>query len=177
MSSKNILTTTLFMLAFLSASSTLSAQARYKGAVGLRTGYYGNLGIDGKLFINDKAALEVIATTRSYGSNYYYGYSYRYNEIMALYQIHAPFKLIDNDDGFNWYYGGGASVGFYSDDVASNTLSIAGVIGVEYTLPKTPLTFSVDWMPRYFLSRNVYWSGFASNSGGFRIAYYFGGKN
>ncbi len=44
MSAKNILRTTLFTLTLLSASSILFAQAPYKGAVGLRTGYYGNLG-------------------------------------------------------------------------------------------------------------------------------------
>ncbi len=42
MSAKNILRTTLFTRALLSASFSLSAQAAYKGAIGLRTGCYGN---------------------------------------------------------------------------------------------------------------------------------------
>lgn len=162
-----------FIAAFLIGSTvTLSAQAPYKNAVGIRTGYYGNYGIDGKFFVGEKAALEVVATTRGYYEDYY---SYRYNEIGALYQIQKPFKLPDsNIEGFSWYYGGGGFLGFYSESYIRKTISIAGIIGLEYTLPKTPLTFSLDWMPRYFVSSNAYWSSFASNSGGVRIAYYFG---
>ncbi|MBL7816118.1 MAG: hypothetical protein JNL70_13960 [Saprospiraceae bacterium] len=163
-----------FLVLWVGSTVSLTAQAPYKGAIGFRTGYYGNLGIDAKFFVGEKAAIEVVATTRGYNSYY----SYRYNEIMGLYQIQKPLKLPEsNIEGFSWYVGGGGSLGFYSESYATNTISLAGVVGLEYTLPKTPLTFSLDWMPRYFLSSNIYWSGFASNSGGARVAYYFGGKN
>jgi hypothetical protein len=178
MLAKNILRTTLLIVAFVATATNLSAQAPYKAAIGIRTGYYGNIGLDVKYFINEKAALEVMASTRSYGSSYYYAYRYRYNEIMALYQIQSPLKLPEtNIEGFSWYYGGGASIGFFSNEVASNSISLAGVVGTEYKFPKIPLTLSIDWMPRYFISSNVYWSGFSSSSGGLRIAYYFGGDN
>jgi hypothetical protein len=77
---KNTLRIIVFAL-FICATSTLSAQ--YKGAIGLRGGYYGNIGLDGKLFINEKTAIEVIATTRRYGVSSIF--SYRNNEIYLSY--------------------------------------------------------------------------------------------
>jgi hypothetical protein len=177
MTTKNFFQISFIVFALaVCAISTLSAQEKpYKGSIGFRTGYYGNLGLDAKFFLSEKSAIELVATTRRYGVSSIF--SYRYNEVMGLYEIQRPLTISDDIPGVSWYVGGGGSVGFYSDDIAANTFSIAGVGGIEWTAPKIPLTISLDWMPRYFLSTNIYYSGISTNSGGFRIAYYFGGKN
>jgi hypothetical protein len=159
------------LVLILGSFSPAFAQKPYKFAPGIRIGGYGNFGLDGKLFIGEKSAVEIIATTRRYGVASIY--SYRYNEIMGLYQKQNKLTALDLD-GLSWYAGGGAGIGFYSDEFANNTLSLAAVAGVEYTFPKLPLTISLDWMPRYFISSNYYWTGFSYNSGGLRVAYTIG---
>lgn len=75
--------------------------------------------------------------------------------IGGLYEYHQPLA-----DDFTWFYGFGGSIGSfkYKDVhteqgvVTSNSelaLSIDGIIGIEYNIPTTPLSVSLDLKP-YF---------------------------
>lgn len=49
---------------------------------------------------------------------------------------------------FDFYYGYGASVGDWDNDLG---LGFDGVLGVEYFIPLTKFSIAVDWMPQFRL--------------------------
>lgn len=85
------------VLAVLIAGS-LSAQAPYQDAVGLRLGF--PVSVSYKKFLNEKAAVEGYVGLRSYGFG-------RWFNISGAYQVHQPISEIE---GLQCYYGGGASI-------------------------------------------------------------------
>ena len=155
----------LFTIA-LSVSVFCSLQAQdYKSAIGLRFGYYGNFGLDYKTFLNEKAAIELIAFGRFYTS-------YKYFNLGGLYEIQNKFTDVP---GLSWYYGGGAFVGLYSFDSSyagsqGTAISIAGVLGLEYRIPGAPITASIDWIPSFALTGG---GGFAGDGGSLAVRYIF----
>ena len=86
---------TFFMV--ISIVAFVSAQ-EYKTGIGIRAGFSSGLTI--KHFKNSKVALEGLLTTRWQGF-----------DITGLYEVHN--KAFDVDH-LNWYYGGGAHIGFYN---------------------------------------------------------------
>ena len=60
--------------------------------------------------------------------------------IGALYEVHTPMPTA----GLQWYFGGGAYVGFQS---GTTWLGPTGVIGLDYKFPNIPLNLSLDWKP------------------------------
>ncbi len=48
------------------------------------------------------------------------------------------------DDGFTFYYGPGAHLGFGSNYFA---FGFDGIVGLEYQVPNVPIAFSVDYRP------------------------------
>lgn len=75
-------------------------------------------------------------------------------------------------EGFNFYAGPGAQIGFYtvkeecSDGCKKTTakvgLGIAGQLGMEYRFSSIPLGLSLDWRPGFdFVNAHFGWEGFA----------------
>lgn len=171
---KKLFTVGLF-LTFCFFGTTLSAQ-NYKSAIGARLGY--PLAISYKTFINETAAIEATANLRSWGYN-----AFRYTRVglAATYQVHNDLSSVG--EGFQWYYGGGAGVGFYrysyersfsgsksSGDVGVNLI---GVIGFDYKFDNIPLNISLDWQPTFgFIHRG----GFVAVSGALAVRYVLGGE-
>jgi hypothetical protein len=128
------------MLFVLALSSQLKAQD-YKSAIGLRFGY--PISVSYKTFMTESNALEIYAGFRGYSG------IYSYFAIGGLYEIHKPFADVA---GLSWYYGGGASVQFYTydDDIyddGSFGVGLSGVIGLDYKFADAPFNLSLDFMP------------------------------
>ena len=141
------------LFAVLVSSPTLSAQS-YSGSLGLRLGGYN--GITYKGFINENSAIEVFGTFRSYSL------AYTFLTATGLYEIH---NAIPNVDGLKWYYGGGATAGFfsyqssYTGSSTSTIFGITGVVGLEYVFKDVPINVSLDWAPTYYLNSGFGFSG------------------
>lgn len=146
---------TLFILS-LFISPTLYAQD-YQNAVGLRGGLFS--GLTFKHFNSENVALEGILSTRWSGF-----------EVTGLYEIHTPAFHVS---GMNFYYGGGAHLGFYNGDNTNGVwgdtgksytlIGIDGILGLDYKIPGAPIDLSLDWKPAFNLSgySNFIADGFA----------------
>lgn len=121
----------------------------YKTAAGLRAGL--SAGLTVKHFLSDKGAIEGIVTSRWGGVN-----------ITGLYEIHNP---AFDEPGLRWYYGLGGHLGFwdgdknpwFSDNETHSVLGVDMILGMEYTIPGSPVNLSLDWKPGFNL---VGYSGF-----------------
>lgn len=117
----------LLLLAFV---NTASAQD-YKFAVGVRLSNSTptlNNSVSAKYFVTQQTAIEGLV---SFGSRFGIG---------GLMEIHRPFK----PEGFGWFYGAGAYVGFQDKNTY---LGPTGIIGLDYKFPAIPLNLSLDWKP------------------------------
>ena len=82
-----------------------------------------------KYFMNDRNALEGLI---SFGTRFGLG---------GLYEIHQRIGATEN---LNWFYGGGAYLGFqYNNAYVGPT----GIVGMDYKFPNIPLNISLDWKP------------------------------
>ncbi|MEN0050689.1 MAG: hypothetical protein AAF806_26725 [Bacteroidota bacterium] len=151
---RTLLKVTFSLLFACLLTNSVSAQS-YKSAVGARLGY--PLSASFKTFINDSDAIEVYAGFRGFSTS-------RWVSVSGAYQKHD--ELSDVLEGLSWYYGGGASVYFwtydFSNDFANTSIGIQGYIGLDYKFSETPLSLSIDWIPSLFLGR----TGIANNFGG-----------
>lgn len=142
------------LVACLLMISSISAQS-YQSAIGARLGY--PLSVSFKTFINESDAIEVYTGFRGFSTS-------RWVSVSGAYQKHDG--LEDVLEGLSWYYGGGASVYFwtydFNNDFANLSLGIQGYIGLDYKFSNTPLNLSIDWIPSLFLGR----TGIANNFGG-----------
>ncbi|MFT7588580.1 MAG: hypothetical protein ACI959_000791 [Limisphaerales bacterium] len=111
----------------------------YTAAVGLLAG--SSIGVTGKYFIAPDFAVEAHFASRRRGL-----------EIAGFGLLHRDIK---KDHDFNWFFGGGAHVGFaeYSNsDLGQRTeatLGIDGMLGLEYTFEQLPLNLAVNWKPEF----------------------------
>lgn len=155
-------------LIFLSLAFTFfvvtNADAQsYKTAVGARLGY--PLSASFKTFLSESSAVEVYAGFRGWTG-------YRWISISGAYLIHKPISGVDN---LNWYFGGGASVYFWTFDSGflnndgSTSIGIQGYLGLDYRIPDTPVNITADWVPTFFL--NGFGSGFGGGYGSLGIRY------
>jgi hypothetical protein len=128
----------------------------YKTGIGLRGGYYNGLTI--KHFISSKAALEGLVYFRWAGA-----------AVTGLYEIHnQAFKV----ERLNWYYGGGAHVGFYGSNYGGGSgtfLGLDGILGLEYNIKDIPINLSLDWKPAFDFG----YSHFFGDGAAFSIRYIF----
>lgn len=131
----------IFILSLFVTTSILSQD--YTTAIGLRGGL--SNGVTVKHFISGNSALEGILSTRWRGFN-----------ITGLYEINNALP----EPGLNWYYGGGAHIGFWSgynrhpwfkDDRAYTVVGVDGILGIEYNFIDIPLNLSLDWKPAFNL--------------------------
>jgi hypothetical protein len=160
----------LFIMIGLGFATQAHSQNYYEKAVGLRLGW--GLGLTGKMFLNDKAAIEGIARYRGFGG---FGVNWYWLSIQGLYLIHNPLEEVT--PGLQWYYGGGAYVGFYGgdwnypgSDFSSTFVGISGALGLDYKFEDIPLNVSVDWIPSFQI---VGGTGFTGESGGLAARYTF----
>ena len=168
---KHLLTLVLAVLLFAGTTSEIHAQKAtdYQTAIGLRLAW--GVSATGKHFINDQHAIEGILNYRSFGFG---AFSYGWMRINGLYQVHND--LSDVMDGLAWYWGGGAYIGFYTGSwdfpgsrFNSTFGGLSGNLGLDYTIPNTPVNVSVDWIPSFRLFGGG--TGFVGESGGIAVRY------
>jgi hypothetical protein len=126
------------LLIFTLSIATISFGQDYKMAVGLKGSYPASGGLNAKFNLKNSNAFEA---SLGGGKNSMF--------ITGLFE-----KNNFLGDGFNWYYGGGATFGAYSYTNAitnvRNTEGLGllnGVLGIEYTFSKIPLNLAVDAGP------------------------------
>jgi hypothetical protein len=151
-----------FMTFLMIISIVVMASAQeYKTGIGIRAGFSSVLTI--KHFESYKAAFEGLLTTRWQGF-----------DITGLYEIHN--KAFDVEH-LNWYYGGGAHLGFYNGNYVSwgnngtayTVVGIDGILGIEYTFSELPINIGIDWKPALNL---IGYAGLWSE-GGISVRYVF----
>ena len=133
----------------------------YNTGVGVRVGFSNGLTV--KHFINKKAAIEGVLSTRWKGFN-----------ITGLYEVHNNTGLYQ----LNWYYGTGAHIGFWNgknvkwanDNNDYIVIGIDGVIGLEYIFDNIPFNVSLDWKPTMNLIGH---SEFWGDNGAISLRYIF----
>jgi hypothetical protein len=136
-----ILFAILFYIGFQATGQNLPSNA-----VGLRAGPGSGITFQHKL--SNKTGVELIAATR------YAGLS-----LTGLYEIHAQAFDVKN---LNWYYGGGAHLGWYGRwptgiydrgryYTGQGILGLDGIVGMEYIIQEIPIMFSLDWKPSFHL--------------------------
>jgi len=121
---------TLLLVLIISSFSALHAQD-YKVALGVRLSSASptlSNSVSLKYFMNQKAALEGLV---SFGGKFGIG---------GLYELHKPTTAT----GLNWFYGGGAYIGFKD---GNTYLGPTGIIGLDYKFTNVPLNLSLDWKP------------------------------
>lgn len=147
-----------------------AAQAQYKTAVGLRLGYPTSATI--KYFANETLAFEAYVGTRGFGT-------YRWNNVSAALQIHRPVDFIEELEGLNYYFGGGATVFFWSFEGFTGTgfgttsLGVQGYLGLDYAFEDVPINLSVDWIPTVFVG-DSFTTGFGGGYGTIAVRYILG---
>jgi hypothetical protein len=152
---------TVSVIAVMAIFGSLYGQS-YQSAIGARLGV--PFAASYKMFISEPGAIEIFAGFRGYP-----GYSWV--SANALYQHHSPIKSVEN---LSWYVGGGAGVQFWNwknsalDD-SNTSISIMGVIGLDYKFAEIPLNLSLDWMPTYFLGGYI--GGFGGGYGSLSARY------
>lgn len=140
---------TIFLIAIATLiGNEASAQLSSQHAVGLRFGSAS--GINYRYTLAENRALEGIMSVRSNSTSSTF-------RLVGLYQYHKELPL----ENFSWYYGFGGSIGNYTYKAFTNnegthipktselSLSIDGIVGVEYSLPTAPIALSLDVKP-YF---------------------------
>lgn len=151
----------ILFFALFAITTASFAQKGYNQAVGVRGGLV--QGITAKKFIGDKTALEGILFTRWRGAG-----------ITGLYELHS-WNAFDVDN-LNWFYGLGATVGFYDGYYYSGTgsnffgIGIDGIVGLEYNFEEIPINISVDIKPSFNL---LGYDDYLGYGGAFSIRYLF----
>lgn len=122
---------------FAQLSSTHAAGVRFGSSTGFNYRY---------AFAEDRA-LEGILSVQSNSKS-------SRVRLVGLYEYHKPLS-----GDFSWYYGFGGSIGSYKYKAFTNadgvrvdanselSLSIDGIVGVEYNIPSTPIALSLDIKP------------------------------
>lgn len=151
------LTLVIFFTAFISAQD-------YNTGVGLRLGFSNGLTV--KHFVSRKSAFEGLLSTR-----------WRGFELTGLYEVHDNAFDVNR---LNWYFGGGAHVGFWNGDYTYGrwgregynyvVVGIDGILGIEYNFSEFPINISLDWKPAFNLTG---YSGFWGDGGALSIRYIF----
>lgn len=142
---KKLIFTLVTGIALLTLSATNANAQDYKNAIG---GRFGNAnGISFKTALNKGAMLELIGNFRNNRNADYFN-------LTGLYEVYKP---INNAQGLNFYYGGGATIGSYRikgfDGEAY--LSANGVLGLDYKFNDLPFNISFDWIPALRLTQGA----------------------
>jgi len=137
-----------FLILIAVFSITLFAGAQdYNNGIGIRGGYYN--GLTFKHFISSGSALEGLLFS-SVGRGGF--------ELTGLYEKH---KNAFDVDRLNWYYGGGAHIGFYD----MNVVGIDFILGIEYNISEIPVNIGLDWKPSFdIIGDSQFWGDGAALS-------------
>jgi hypothetical protein len=109
----------------------------YKIALGLRLSTPSptiSSSVSGKFFIDDRSAIEGLV---SFGTRFGIG---------GLYERHLQIGGIES---LNWFFGGGAYLGFQNSLVYTGP---TGIIGIDYKFKDAPVNLSLDWKPELDIS-------------------------
>jgi hypothetical protein len=171
MNINNKIFTLVMSIVLTGFSLTISAQesgsSSYKTGIGIRGGLTSGLTI--KHFISSNAALEGIIGSRWRGLN-----------IAGIYELHKRNAL--GVSRLSWEYGLGGRVGFYDgkyyrewdnkyydQNRSYTTVSIIGMLGLEYFFNEIPFTVGLDIMPYFgFIGRG---NSFIDGSVSFRYVF------
>ena len=150
----------LALILTVSIIAVTSAQD-YNTGIGIRAGL--SQGVTLKHFVSHKAAVEGLLSTRWGGV-----------DITGLYEVH---NMAFGVDHLNWYYGGGAHIGFWNGnsswgerDRAYTIIGIDGIIGIEYNFTEAPINIGLDWKPAINLTG---YTGFWGDGGALSVRYIF----
>jgi len=85
--------------------------------------------------------------------------------LTGLYEKYFP--LTPEVPGLNWFIGGGAHWGIWSDNWKTRyptresgiAIGIDGIIGLDYKLKNAPLNISLDWQPSFNIIGYQYFEG------------------
>jgi hypothetical protein len=129
----------ILIFILISSFTGLADAQEYKTGLGLRLG--AGVGVSVKHFINRRDAIEGLLVTRWSGF-----------DMTGLYEVHGEAFQTEH---LNWYYGGGAHLGFYDGDhtywgapgYAYNIFGIDGILGLEYTFEEVPINLGLDFKP------------------------------
>ena len=76
----------------------------------------------------------------------------------AMLEFYKPFST----PGLQWYYGGGAYLGFGKEydvnkarNVNTNYFGAQGVVGIDYKFASVPINLSLDWKPELNLVSDI----------------------
>ena len=119
------------------------------------------MGID--LLSQDRNALGL-----RFASDYNYGISFKHrfkksatiegiahfvtNDAVIITGLYERNNSLSSGGGLQWFYGGGAYVGF--DHL--NRAGIAGILGLCYQFKDIPIDISIDWLPRLQIVDDVH---------------------
>lgn len=141
--------TILFL--FLGGAVSLQGQDAYDQAVGVRVGPL--TGVSYKKFVTFAGTVEGIL-----GYNFTNGRTY---SLTGLYEHHI-FLSYD----LNAFGGGGLTFSGNSDEFR---MLAEAIVGIEYTFPKFPLNFSLDYKPAF----NIFGADFILNEFALTVRYIF----
>jgi hypothetical protein len=130
--------TALCLCSLLIPSQSVQAQSDYQAALGARIGT--PFGLSGKVFLTQDVAVEG-----------HFGSRRRGFEMGSAALWHRD---IGWQGDFNWYFGGGAHIGFSEygpvpegSERTETTFGFDGIVGIEYTLRSLPLNLAIDYKP------------------------------
>lgn len=146
-----LLTLGIILFSFDTSWAQLNSQHALGGRFGSATGF------SYRYTLADDRAVEGLLSVQSNSKS-------RRFRLVGLYQYHKPLA-----EHFTWFYGFGGSVGSFrykevvtqtqnpdgsvttqrTDPKSELALSIDGIVGIEYNIPTTPLSVSLDVKP-YF---------------------------
>ena len=130
----------ILTLAFILTSNAQKG-TDYTNAIGLKLVNVGIGGVTFKHFFSTQSAIELMALTSTWST--IKGYTFT-----GYYEYHIPLA-----DGFQFFLGGGAHLGFYSNNVT--TYGIDGILGIDYKFQQAPINLSLDWKPYWNLSHQT----------------------
>ena len=154
----NVLVASILLLSM----AAVSYAQPYKGGIGIVTGNM--YGVQGKLFLKPKLALQADLACKL--GAYPWGYGYKFSSTIGIFELNPNLLYQSNIKEWScgqldWFAGGGLSLGFtyiydYSDyNYPYGYKTIAGkfgtnaIGGVELSLSKVPLAFAVDFRPGF----------------------------
>jgi hypothetical protein len=96
--------------------------------------------------------------------------------ITGLYEVHN--RAFD-EPGLRWYYGGGGHIGFwdgvknpwFNDGDRHSVIGVDMILGIEYTIPGSPVNLSLDYKPGFNL---VGYTGFWGDEFALSLRFAFG---
>lgn len=143
---QRLIRTIFFISVVLFTGNQAHAQLPTQHAIGARFG--SATGINYRYSLSGDRAVEGIMSIQSNSTTSRF-------RIVGLYEYHKPLPF----DNFSWFYGFGGSIGSFTyksytnengQHIPKNTelsLSIDGVVGMEYNIPESPISLTLDLKP------------------------------